>query len=162
MLARIRKSMKEKDQGFTLIELLVVMIIIGILAAIAIPVFLSQRKKAQDSAAKSDASSIGKALATYFVDGTVAPTVNIVSSRYVITPAGGSAIDVGKVSNGVVLWGVGTAAAATAAPGTGLVLGTDSGQWCVGVKNPNGDAQTYKFSAQNGLEQGVCASASAP
>ncbi len=69
MLARIRKSTEEKDQGFTLIELLVVMIIIGILAAIAIPVFLNQRKKAQDSAAKADVSTIGKELATYYVDG---------------------------------------------------------------------------------------------
>ena len=69
MLARIRKSTEEKDQGFTLIELLVVMIIIGILAAIAIPVFLNQRTKAKVTAAKSDASVIGKEFASYYVDG---------------------------------------------------------------------------------------------
>jgi type IV pilus assembly protein PilA len=68
MLARIRKSLDEKDQGFTLIELLVVIIIIGILAAIAIPVFLNQRKKAVDAGIKSDLRTVATSAETYFTD----------------------------------------------------------------------------------------------
>ena len=68
MLARIHKSMEERDEGFTLIELLVVIIIIGILAAIAIPVFLSQRNKGYDSQAKSDARNLATLQETYFND----------------------------------------------------------------------------------------------
>ncbi len=68
MIARVQKSMQEKDKGFTLIELLVVIIIIGILSAIAIPVFLNQRKKAVDAGIKSDIRTIANEMETFYVD----------------------------------------------------------------------------------------------
>jgi type IV pilus assembly protein PilA len=74
MLARLRKAQEEGESGFTLIELLVVIIIIGILAAIAIPVFLKQRQKGYDAGIKSDLRNAATAEESYLTDNNVYTT----------------------------------------------------------------------------------------
>ena len=164
MLARLRKAKENGESGFTLIELLVVMIIIGILAAIAIPVFLSQREKAQDSAAKADVSTIGKEVAAFYVDNVGAPTLAIDSERHyrlTLAPAGTQAAvdqDLGKASTNVDLATTTGTGTAPATDGTGSVITSDT-EWCVAVSNPKGDKQTFKYSYKGGLEAGNCLAA---
>jgi type IV pilus assembly protein PilA len=129
MLARLRKAQEEGEGGFTLIELLVVIIIIGILSAIAIPVFLNQRKKGYDAAAKSDLRNAATLEETYLTD----------NGRYSITGAATTALSDFKPSSDVTTTVVGIR-------GTGFA---DS--FCLSAKHASSSNTWYYDSNAGGL-----------
>jgi type IV pilus assembly protein PilA len=147
MLARLQNAIRTKDEdGFTLIELLVVIIIIGILAAIAIPVFLSQRQKGYDAQAKSDARNAATIEETYLTDYNVyAPLNNVASNTALAAASPGLAYEGLKMSandTGLTIY--------TYLPGqlTGgsLTLG-QAGSYCVKAVSSSGKAFYYDSDA---------------
>ena len=142
------EELDERSAGFTLIELLVVMIIISLLAAIAVPVFLSQRRKAYDTSTRADTAALGKEMTSYFVDGTGAIQAFDVTTKsgfLVVTDDGvpqyRSEL---KISQGTQL--------AT----TSLIESSNSTSWCVALTNQSGLTKTFHYSAAAGLATGPC------
>jgi type IV pilus assembly protein PilA len=68
MLRSLNQRVRTEADGFSLIEVLVVILVIGVLAAIALPAFLGQRSKGQDSDAKSNARNVVSSLETYYAN----------------------------------------------------------------------------------------------
>jgi prepilin-type N-terminal cleavage/methylation domain-containing protein len=133
------------ERGFTLIELLVVMIIIGILAAIAVPLFLNQKKKAYESRVKSDVTTIAEHAAAYYIDGSgVLTAAGGPGGAWTLTDPVSAIFETGNLSDG------------DSVVGTSIVSDT---VFCVAVQHFNGgtpDSHAWSYTEQ-GLRVGnVC------
>jgi type IV pilus assembly protein PilA len=134
----------DREDGFTLIELLVVILIIGILAAIAIPSFLNQRYKGQDACAKSMAKQMQTAAKTFQTDNNTYVGISVAALSMIESSITGS-----TSSGNCAPLGVGATASGGSCSGTASAT-----QYCVSAASLS--SNTFAIAESGGAVTRTC------
>jgi type IV pilus assembly protein PilA len=148
-----RLRAKKGDEGFTLIELLVVVVIIGVLVAIAVPVYLNYRKGAADKSAQSDVRGAVSTIEQYYTDnGNSYPTGTITNLSGTTLSSGFSLYGSSGTPSGGPTSATQPGGWITTSDKTQIryFFVTASGTYLVCGTNSGGSGKVYLYSSQNG------------
>jgi type IV pilus assembly protein PilA len=136
IITRLRE--KKKDEGFTLIELLVVVVIIGVLVAIAVPVYLNYRQGAADKSAQSD------------VRGAISAVEQFYTNNGNTYPTGFSKVSASPISLGVAPQTLGTITLSDKPTMTLYVASTTATSYLLCGTNSGGSGKVYLYDSSVG------------